>query len=69
MTSPGYCPASDNIVQKAAAGRIKIKLLVDGLGLARRRFPAYVAFNYFTTVIDRYVLQVEETATELFKEP
>ena len=27
--------------------------------------PAYVAFNYFTVLINRYVLNVEESATEL----
>jgi biopolymer transport protein ExbB len=57
--------SSDPIVQIAAAG-IKIKLLVTVWGLLVG-IPAYVAFNYFTNVIDRYVLQVEETATELFE--
>ncbi len=57
--------ASDPIVKIAAAG-IKIKLLVTVWGLLVG-IPAYIAFNYFTTVIDRYVLQVEETATELFE--
>ena len=57
--------SSDPIVQRAAAG-IKIKLLVTVWGLLVG-IPAYIAFNYFTTVIDRYVLQVEETATELFE--
>jgi biopolymer transport protein ExbB len=57
--------SSDPIVQIAAAG-IKIKLLVTVWGLLVG-IPAYIAFNYFTNVIDRYVLKVEETATELFE--
>jgi biopolymer transport protein ExbB len=61
----GAMSSSDPIVQIAAAG-IKIKLLVTVWGLLVG-IPAYVAFNYFTNVIDRYVLQVEETATELFE--
>ena len=29
--------------------------------------PAYVAFNYFTSVINEFVLEVEESATELIE--
>jgi biopolymer transport protein ExbB len=29
--------------------------------------PAYIAYNYFTSVINRYVLDVEESATELIE--
>ena len=29
--------------------------------------PAFVAFNYFTSVINRFVLQVEQSATELIE--
>lgn len=54
-----------NIIQLAAAG-IKVKLLVTVWGLMVG-IPAYVAFNYFTTVINRYVLSVEESATELIE--
>jgi biopolymer transport protein ExbB len=54
-----------NIIQLAAAG-IKVKLLVTVWGLMVG-IPAYVAFNYFTTVINRYVLSVEESATELME--
>ncbi len=50
---------------RAAAG-IRVKLIVTVWGLLVG-IPAYVAFNYFTTVIHRYVLQVEETATELIE--
>ncbi len=53
------------IMQVAAAG-IRVKLIVTVWGLLVG-IPAYVAFNYFTTVIHRYVLQVEETATELIE--
>jgi biopolymer transport protein ExbB len=54
-----------NIVVAAADG-IKVKLIVTVWGLLVG-IPAYVFFNYFTSVIDRYVLQVEESATELFE--
>jgi biopolymer transport protein ExbB len=52
-----------NIILAAAAG-IKLKLLVTVWGLIVG-IPAYVAHIYFTTVIGRYVLNVEEAATEL----
>jgi len=54
-----------NIIEAAAAG-IQVKLLVTVWGLMVG-IPAYVAFNYFTTVINRYVLNVEESATELIE--
>jgi biopolymer transport protein ExbB len=53
------------IIKVAAAG-IRVKLIVTVWGLLVG-IPAYVAFNYFTTIIHRYVLQVEETATELIE--
>ncbi len=56
---------SENIVKAAAAG-IQVKLLVTVWGLLVG-IPAYIAFNYFTTTINRYVLYVEETATELIE--
>lgn len=52
-----------NIILAAAQG-IKLKLLVTVWGLIVG-IPAYVAHIYFTTVIGRYVLNVEEAATEL----
>ncbi len=52
-----------NIIEAAAAG-IQLKLLVTVWGLIVG-IPAYVAFNYFTVVINRYVLNVESAATEL----
>ncbi len=54
-----------NIIEAAAAG-IQVKLLVTVWGLIVG-IPAYVAFNYFTTVINRYVLNVEESAAELME--
>jgi biopolymer transport protein ExbB len=54
-----------NIVEAAAAG-IQTALLTTCFGLIIG-IPAYVAYNYFTSVINRYVLEVEETATELIE--
>ena len=62
ITAPG---ATGTIIERAAHG-IQLKLIVTVWGLLVG-IPAYVAFNYFTTVIHRYVLQVEETATELIE--
>lgn len=56
---------SASIVQEAAEG-IQIKLLVTVWGLLVG-IPSYIAFNYFTTTINHYVLRVEETATELIE--
>lgn len=54
-----------NIVLAAAAG-IKVALLTTVLGLVVG-LPAFVAYNYFTSVINRFVLDVEETSTELIE--
>ncbi len=54
-----------DIILAAAAG-IKLKLLVTVWGLIVG-IPAYVAYNYFTTVINGYVLSVEESATALME--
>ena len=56
---------NENIV-KLAAGGIKVSLLTTAFGLIVG-IPAYMAFNYFTSVIDRFVLDVEESATELIE--
>jgi biopolymer transport protein ExbB len=50
----------------AAAGGIGQALLTTCLGLIVG-IPAYVGFNYFTSVINRFVLDVEESATELIE--
>lgn len=54
-----------NIVE-AAAGGISQALLTTCFGLIVG-IPAYVGFNYFTSVINRFVLDVEESATELIE--
>lgn len=54
-----------NIV-KAAAGGISVALLTTCFGLIVG-IPAYMAFNYFTSVINRFVLDVEEAGTELIE--
>jgi biopolymer transport protein ExbB len=54
-----------NIVQAAAAG-IKVSLLTTVLGLVVG-IPAFIAFNYFTSIINQFVLDVEESASELIE--
>ncbi len=54
-----------NIVEAAAMG-INIALLTTVFGLIVG-IPTYIAYNYFTSVINGYVLQVEESATELIE--
>jgi biopolymer transport protein ExbB len=54
-----------NIVEAAAAG-IQVSLLTTCFGLIVG-IPAFVGFNYFTSVINQFVLQVEQSATELIE--
>ncbi|MBC8356756.1 MAG: MotA/TolQ/ExbB proton channel family protein [Planctomycetes bacterium] len=54
-----------NIVE-AAAGGISEALLTTCFGLIIG-IPAFMAFNYFTSVINSFVLDVEESATELIE--
>ncbi len=54
-----------NIVQAAASG-IRIALLTTCFGLIVG-IPAYLAFNYFTGIINNFVLQVEASAAELIE--
>lgn len=54
-----------NIVEAAASG-IQVSLLTTCFGLIVG-IPAFVAFNYFTSVINRFVLEVEQSATELIE--
>jgi biopolymer transport protein ExbB len=54
-----------NVIQLAAAG-IQTALLTTCFGLIVG-IPAYIAYNYFTSVINRYVLDVEESASELIE--
>lgn len=50
----------------AAADGIMVSLLTTVLGLIVG-IPAFIAFNYFTSVINRFVLDVEESAAELIE--
>jgi biopolymer transport protein ExbB len=54
-----------NIVE-AAAGGIMVSLLTTVLGLIVG-IPAFVAFNYFTSAINGFVLDVQESAAELIE--
>lgn len=54
-----------NIVE-AAAGGISVALLTTAFGLIVG-IPAFIAFNYFTSVINRFVLDVESSATQLIE--
>lgn len=54
-----------NIVE-AAAGGIMVSLLTTVLGLIVG-IPAFVAFNYFTSTINGFVLDVQESAAELIE--
>jgi len=54
-----------NIIQAAAAG-IQVALLTTCFGLIVG-IPAYIAFNYFSSVINSFVLEVEESAAELME--
>ena len=54
-----------NIVE-AAAGGISEALLTTCFGLIVG-IPAFMAFNYFNSVINRFVLDVEESAVELIE--
>ena len=54
-----------NIVQAAAEG-IMVSLLTTVLGLIVG-IPAFMAYNYFTSVINGFVLDVEESASELME--
>ena len=73
-TVQGMIVAFDDIVRKmgetniveAAASGIKVSLMTTCFGLIIG-IPAFVAFNYFTSVINRFVLDVEESATELIE--
>ena len=54
-----------NIVEAAASG-IMVSLLTTCFGLIVG-IPAFVAFNYFTSVINSFVLRVEQSATDLIE--
>ena len=54
-----------NIIQAAAAG-IEVALLTTCFGLMVG-IPAFMAVNYFSSVINNFVLEVEESAAELME--
>ncbi len=54
-----------DIVLSAADG-IMVSLLTTVLGLVVG-IPAFIAFNYFTSAINRFVLDVEESAADLIE--
>lgn len=54
-----------DIIGASAAG-IAVALLTTAFGLIVG-LPAFVGYNYFTSVINRFVLDVEESATELIE--
>jgi len=54
-----------NIVEAAASG-IQVALLTTCFGLIVG-IPAYLGFNYFSGVINGFVLEVETTSTELIE--
>ncbi len=54
-----------NIVEAAASG-IKVSLMTTCFGLIVG-IPAYVFYNYFTSVINRFILDVEESAAGVVK--
>ncbi len=56
-------PPGANIIKEAAAG-IKVKLIVTVWGLMVG-IPAYMFFNYFTSIVSTHILEAEETATAL----
>ena len=56
---------SKNIVTDAAEG-IRVALLTTCFGLMVG-IPAFMAFNYFSSVINNFVLEVEESATQLME--
>lgn len=73
-TVQGMVVAFADIVEKhgkvdivlAAAEGIMISLLTTVLGLIVG-IPAFIAFNYFNSVINRFVLDVQESAAELIE--
>ena len=54
-----------NIVE-AAAGGIEVALITTAFGLIVG-IPAFMGFNYFTSVINGFILQVESSAAELIE--
>ncbi len=58
--------AGETDIVTAAAGGISQALLTTCFGLIVG-IPVFMAFNYYSSVINRFVLDVEESATELIE--
>ncbi|MBM3982278.1 MAG: MotA/TolQ/ExbB proton channel family protein [Planctomycetes bacterium] len=56
----------DQDIIKVAAAGIKVKLIVTVWGLMVG-IPAYMFFNYFSSVVGAHILEAEETASELIE--
>jgi biopolymer transport protein ExbB len=56
---------TDSIIKVAAHG-IQLKLIVTVWGLLVG-IPAYIFFNYFSNVVNRFILDAEETASQLIE--
>ena len=56
---------TDSIIKVAAHG-IQLKLIVTVWGLLVG-IPAYIFFNYFSNVVNRFILEAEETASQLIE--
>lgn len=50
----------------AAAKGIEVALITTAFGLIVG-IPAYVAYNYFTSIVNRFVLDVQESSSELME--
>jgi len=61
----GEIEGATSIVAAAADG-ISVALLTTCFGLMVG-IPAFMAFNYFSSVINTFVLEVEESSTELME--
>ncbi len=61
----GGASGGTNIVKEAAGG-ISIALITTCFGLIIG-IPAFIAYNYFTGIINGFVLDVEESTTELIE--
>lgn len=53
-------------IVEAAAGGIMVSLLTTVLGLIVG-LPSYISFNYFTSTVNSFVLDVQESAAELIE--
>ena len=59
--------ASEQVNAKLVASGISEALITTATGLIIA-IPATIAYNYFVSTIDRFVIEMEETAAELIEE-